>query len=68
MTKQKILGNALALFMEKGYEGASMSDIATATGIRKASLYAHFNRKQDIFQAIFEDILAEYVKRHPRVG
>ena len=61
MTKQRILDNALALFMEKGYEGASMSDIAAATGIRKASLYAHFNRKQDIFLAIFEDILAEYV-------
>ncbi len=60
MTKQKILDNALALFMEKGYEGASMSDIAAATGIRKASLYAHFDRKQDIFQAIFDDILAEY--------
>lgn len=61
MTKQRILNNALALFMEKGYEGASMSDIAASTGIRKASLYAHFNRKQDIFLAIFEDILAEYV-------
>ena len=62
MTKQIILDKALVLFMEKGYDGASMSDIAHATGIRKASLYAHFDRKQDIFSAIFDDILKEYTE------
>jgi AcrR family transcriptional regulator len=61
MTKQLILDRALALFMDKGYEGASMNDIATAVGIRKSSLYAHFTGKEAIFAAIFEDILAEYV-------
>jgi len=62
MTKQTILEKALELFMQKGYDGASMSDIAAATGIRKASLYAHFEGKESIFAAIFEDILAEYVR------
>ena len=62
MTKQTILQKALELFMQKGYEGASMNDIAVATGIRKASLYAHFDGKESIFAAIFEDILAEYVR------
>jgi len=47
--------------MDKGYEGASMSDIAAAAGLRKASLYAHFKGKESIFEAIFEDILTEYV-------
>ena len=61
MTKQTILEKALELFMEKGYDGASMQDIAEATGIRKASLYAHFKGKESIFLAVFEDILAEYV-------
>lgn len=62
MTKQTILDRALELFMEKGYDGASMQDIAEATGIRKASLYAHFKGKESIFLAVFEDILAEYVR------
>ncbi|MFH1880213.1 MAG: TetR/AcrR family transcriptional regulator [Bacillota bacterium] len=62
MTKHIILQKALELFMERGYDGASMSDIAIATGIRKASLYAHFKGKESIFAAIFEDILAEYVR------
>ena len=60
MTKQLILDHALALFTDKGYEGASMDDIARAVGIRKASLYAHFDGKESIFRAIFDDILAEY--------
>lgn len=60
MTKGLILEKALELFTDKGYEGSSMDDIAKAVGIRKASLYAHFEGKERIFSAIFQDILAEY--------
>ena len=60
MTKQDILARSLELFMEKGYDGASMSDIAAATGIKKASLYAHFTGKEDIFSAVFSDVLLDY--------
>ena len=60
MTKQEILKQALQLFMKKGYEGTSMSDIATATGIQKASLYAHYAGKEDLFSAVFTDVLEEY--------
>ena len=61
MTRQTILEKALTLFTDKGYEGCSMDDIAKAVGIRKASLYAHFDGKERIFSAVFEDILKEYV-------
>jgi AcrR family transcriptional regulator len=60
MTKQDILARSLELFMEKGYDGASMSDIAAATGIKKASLYAHYTGKEDIFSAVFSDVLLDY--------
>lgn len=60
MTKRLILEKALELFADKGYEGSSMDDIARAVGIRKASLYSHFDGKESIFAAIFEDILDEY--------
>lgn len=46
--------------MEKGHDGASMSDIAQATGIKKASLYAHFSGKEEIFSAVFSDVLQDY--------
>ena len=60
MTKQEILEHALALFMKQGYEGASMSDIAAATGIKKASLYAHYSGKEEIFSAVFTGVVEEY--------
>ena len=60
MTKQEILEHALTLFMKQGYEGASMSDLAAATGIKKASLYAHYSGKEEIFSAVFSGVVEEY--------
>ena len=60
MTKQEILNKALQLFTEKGYEGTGMDDIAKAVGIRKASLYYHYDGKESIFLAVFTGILAGY--------
>ncbi len=60
MTKQEIVDHALTLFMNQGYEGASMSDLAAATGIKKASLYAHYSGKEEIFSAVFTGVVEEY--------
>ena len=51
-TKQKILEVSLDLFSLNGYEATSMSQIAEAVGIRKASLYAHYKSKKEIFDTI----------------
>lgn len=45
-TKQGILDAALELFSVQGYEATSISQLAEAVGIRKASLYSHFENKQ----------------------
>lgn len=62
-TKQDILIAALKLFSAKGYEATSISQIAEAVGIRKASLYSHFSGKQDILDSLLSDILDKYEKR-----
>ncbi len=62
VTRQVILDKALELFTEKGYDAASMDDIAKAVGIRKASLYAHFEGKERIFLEIYHGILEEYAR------
>jgi AcrR family transcriptional regulator len=62
MTKQLILERALEFFTDRGYEGASLEDIARAVGIRKASIYAHYDGKTSIFLAVFDDILEEYAR------
>ena len=59
-TKQEILDVALELFSVKGYEATSLSTIADAVGIRKASLYSHFENKQAILDALVKDVLDAY--------
>jgi len=44
------LENALHVFWEKGYEGASMADLTEAMGITKPSLYAAFGNKEELFR------------------
>jgi AcrR family transcriptional regulator len=43
---------ALTLFLERGYEACSMEAIAKAAGTTKASLYARFPGKADVFRAV----------------
>ena len=61
-TKQEILDAALELFSVHGYEATSISQLAEAVGIRKASLYSHFENKQAILDALLETTLAQYAK------
>ncbi len=51
-TKDRVTEAALRLFSEKGYLGASLSDIAKQVGISKAALYKHFASKQEILDCI----------------
>lgn len=51
-TKERILQTALTLFGSKGYEAASISDIAGALGLTKGALYRHFESKEAILQSI----------------
>lgn len=62
-TKQDILEAALDLFSVQGFEATSISQIAGAVGIRKASLYSHFESKQAILDALVEDVLQQYAVR-----
>ena len=61
-TKQEILEASLELFSVQGFEATSISQIAGAVGIRKASLYSHFDSKQAILDAIVKDVLEQYGK------
>lgn len=60
MKKDEIIEKALELFATHGYFGTSMDDIATAVGIKKASLYSHYSGKESIFTAVFNSILEDY--------
>lgn len=59
-TKKKILDVALTLFSEKGYGNVFVSQIAEGVGIKAPSLYKHYKSKQDIFEAILEEMRNRY--------
>ena len=54
-----IIQAAATVFARKGFQGASVDDIAAAAGISKGSLYGYFKNKEDLFYATFETFQRE---------
>ena len=55
MRQDRILSGALEVFKSKGLEGATMDEIANASGFGKATLYYYFESKEDVLSAILKD-------------
>jgi AcrR family transcriptional regulator len=55
-TKRELLQAALELFAARGFEGTSVRDIARAVGLSESVLYAHFDSKRAIFDAVFAQL------------
>lgn len=49
----KIIEAAHTLFINQGYHGTSMRQIATDAGISLGGIYNHFSGKEDVFHAVF---------------
>lgn len=62
MTIIQIKKAALSTFTEKGYDGASLSDIAKEVGIKKQSIYSHFKSKDELFLTVMHEVLNEETK------
>jgi AcrR family transcriptional regulator len=57
--RREILATAWEVFRSKGYDGASMTDVAEGIGGSKATLYRYFQSKEQLFAAVLEDIIGE---------
>lgn len=55
--EQLILKAAEAIFAERGFAGATMADIADASGLPKANLHYYFGTKEDLYRAVLANIL-----------
>ena len=53
-TRQEIVRSAAPLFNTKGYEGTSLSDLMTATGLQKGGIYRHFASKEELAAEAFD--------------
>jgi AcrR family transcriptional regulator len=60
-TREKITAAARVLFAERGYEGATIRDIAKAAGMSTGAVFASFTDKSDLFTEIAE---AEQARLH----
>ena len=57
-TRAQLLQAAALVFAERGFEGASMDDVAKSAGFTKGALYAHFSSKFELIVALTEQVSA----------
>jgi len=58
-TKRRILAAATEEFTEHGIAGARVDRIAAAANSNKAMLYAYFGNKEQLFEAVFAQMVTE---------
>lgn len=58
-TKEKILQTARSIFANKGFEGASVRQIASEAGVNIAAVNYHFVSKEKLFMQVFELVFSE---------
>lgn len=63
MSAENIKSAALKLFAEHGYDGTSLASIAEVVGIKKQSIYAHFQGKDDLFLSLLKETFAVELAR-----
>jgi AcrR family transcriptional regulator len=57
LTRRELLGSARAIFARDGVEHARVEDIAAKAGKTRGAFYDNFKDKEDVFFAIFEEII-----------
>ncbi len=53
-TRERIIAKVAPLFNQQGYNGSSLSDIMTVTGMKKGGIYNHFAGKDELALAAFD--------------
>ena len=62
-TKEKILAAALDMFSRNGYAGTNIRELTAALGLVKSSMYRHFESKEQIWNALLDEMIVYYDRR-----
>ena len=62
-TKERILTAALDMFSQNGYAGTNIRELAASVGLVKSSTYKHFESKEEIWNALLDEMIAYYGER-----
>lgn len=60
-TRAELIAAAARVFRRRGYEGASVAEIADEAGYSHGAVYSNFAGKDDLFLALYEEWVAERV-------
>ena len=58
-TRAALLQSARELFGTKGFAGAGSEEIVERAGVTRGAMYHHFESKDDLFRAVYEEVEAE---------
>ena len=59
----ELLAAALELFVERGYAGTRLDDIASRAGVSKGTLYLYFANKEELFKALVRENIVVLLDR-----
>ncbi len=62
-TRERILAAALDMFSRNGYAGTNIRELAASVGLVKSSTYKHFGSKEEIWDALLDEMIAYYGAR-----
>lgn len=66
-TRGRIMLEAAILFAHRGYAAVSVKDIAERVNIKPASIYNHFDSKEELFNIIVDKIKEVYLNYYERL-
>ena len=62
-TRGKILAAALDMFSQYGFAGTNIRELAGSLGMGKSSMYRHFESKEELWNALLDELIAYYEAR-----
>lgn len=61
--RRQIMDGARTVFLNEGFDGASMNDIARVAGVSKGTLYVYFDSKEQLFEALIREDRKQQAER-----
>jgi len=63
----ELLAAALDLFVERGYAGTRLDDVASRAGVSKGTLYLYYSSKEELFKAVIREGLVPVYEHGERM-
>lgn len=66
-TRDAILLASERVFAERGFDGASLRDLAVAAGVTRSLIHHHFGSKEELWLAVADHLFADYGERQSEI-